>query len=71
MTMMKIVAVAEITQILMNTNMNMNITELETRTPHELRDIARDWDMSGYSTLSKEDLIFQLLQAAADRQGPG
>ena len=51
-------------------NMNMNITELETRTPHELRDIARDWDMSGYSALSKEELIFQLLQAAADRQGP-
>ena len=50
--------------------MNMNITELETRTPHELRDIARDWDMSGYTALSKEELIFQLLQTAAERQGP-
>jgi transcription termination factor Rho len=48
----------------------MNITELEPKTVIELRDIARDWDLSGYTTLSKEDLIFQLLQTAAERQGP-
>ena len=48
----------------------MNITELEPRTVAELRDIARDWDLSGYTSLSKEELIFQLLQTAAERQGP-
>ncbi len=48
----------------------MNITELEPKTVTELRDIARDWDLSGYTALSKEELIFQLLQTAAERQGP-
>lgn len=48
----------------------MNITELEPKTVVELRDIARDWDLSGYTALSKEELIFQLLQTAAERQGP-
>ncbi len=48
----------------------MNITELEPKTVVELRDIARDWDLSGYTALSKEALIFQLLQTAAERQGP-
>jgi len=32
----------------------MNITELEPKTVTELRDIARDWDLSGYTSLSKE-----------------
>ena len=48
----------------------MNITELEPKSVTELRDIARDWDLSGYTALSKEELIFQLLQTAAERQGP-
>jgi transcription termination factor Rho len=48
----------------------MNITELEPKSVADLRDIARDWDLSGYTSLSKEELIFQLLQAAAERQGP-
>jgi transcription termination factor Rho len=47
----------------------MNITELETKTLPELRDIARDWDLSGYSALKKHDLIFRLLQAETERQG--
>ncbi|PWT76880.1 MAG: transcription termination factor Rho [Chloroflexi bacterium] len=47
----------------------MNITELETKTLPELRDIARDWDLSGYSALKKQDLIFRLLQAETERQG--
>ncbi|MGH2501431.1 MAG: transcription termination factor Rho, partial [Ktedonobacterales bacterium] len=48
----------------------MNITELEPKTVTELRDIARDWDLSGYTALTKEELIFQLLQTSAERQGP-
>ncbi|HUY79818.1 MAG TPA: transcription termination factor Rho [Ktedonobacterales bacterium] len=47
----------------------MNITELETRTVTELRDIARDWDLSGYTALKKQDLIFRLLEAETERQG--
>src|SRR5258708_31870462 len=49
--------------------MNVNIAELETKTVTELRDIARDWDLSGYSALKKHDLIFPLLQAETERQG--
>ena len=48
----------------------MNITELEPKSVTELRDIARDWDLSGYTTLTKEELIFQLLQVSVERQGP-
>ena len=47
----------------------MNITELETKTLGELRDIARDRDLSGYSALRKQELIFRLLQAETERQG--
>jgi transcription termination factor Rho len=47
----------------------MNITELETKTLTELRDIARGWDLAGYSGLKKQDLIFRLLQAETERQG--
>src|SRR5262249_13143291 len=47
----------------------MNITELETKTLTELRDLARELDLSGYSGLRKHDLIFRLLQAETERQG--
>ncbi|MEO7002217.1 MAG: transcription termination factor Rho [Ktedonobacterales bacterium] len=47
----------------------MNITELETKSVGELRDIARDYDLSGYTALKKFDLIFRLLQAETERQG--
>jgi transcription termination factor Rho len=35
----------------------------------ELRELARDWDVSGYSGLKKEDLIMRLLQAKTEREG--
>jgi len=47
----------------------MNITELETKSVGELRDIARDYDLSGFTALKKYDLIFRLLQAETERQG--
>jgi len=47
----------------------VNITELENKTLEELRDIAREKDISGYSRLKKDDLILRLLQAHAEEQG--
>jgi transcription termination factor Rho len=47
----------------------VNIAELELKTLEELRDMARDKDISGYSRLKKDDLILRLLQAQAEEQG--
>ncbi|GER84847.1 MAG: transcription termination factor Rho [Thermogemmatispora sp.] len=47
----------------------MNIAELETKTIAELREIARDLELSGYTTLKKQDLIFRLLQQHTEQQG--
>ncbi|HEY6540650.1 MAG TPA: Rho termination factor N-terminal domain-containing protein, partial [Ktedonobacteraceae bacterium] len=47
----------------------MNIAELETKTITELRDIARDLELSGYTTLKKQDLVFRLLQNHTEQQG--
>lgn len=47
----------------------MNIAELDTKTLDELRDMARDMEISGYSRLKKDDLILRLLQAQAEEQG--
>ena len=47
----------------------MNIVELETKTLDELRDVAREKDVSGYSRLKKDDLILKLLKAHAEEQG--
>jgi transcription termination factor Rho len=38
----------------------VNIAELEPKTLEELRDMARDKDISGYSRLKKDDLILRL-----------
>jgi transcription termination factor Rho len=49
--------------------MDMNIVELETRNVDELREMARELDISGYTRLKKHDLIMRLLKAKAERQG--
>ncbi|MBC8249148.1 MAG: transcription termination factor Rho [Anaerolineales bacterium] len=49
--------------------MDMNIVELETRNVDELREMARELDISGYTRLKKHDLIIRLLKAKAERQG--
>ena len=49
--------------------MEMNIVELETRNVDELREMARELDISGYTRLKKHDLIIRLLKAKAERQG--
>jgi transcription termination factor Rho len=40
----------------------VDIAELEERTLSELRDIAREHNVSGYSRLKKSDLILRLLR---------
>lgn len=47
----------------------MNVAELESKTLSDLREMARKLDISGYSGLKKQDLIFKLLQAQSEEQG--
>lgn len=47
----------------------MDIVKLESKTLSELRDLARDHDISGYSRLKKQDLILRLLQVQAETSG--
>ncbi len=46
----------------------LDIATLETRTLAELRELAKELEISGYSRLKKEDLILRLLQAKAERE---
>ncbi len=47
----------------------MDIVELESKNLTELREMARDLEISGYSTLKKQDLIIALIGAKAKAQG--
>ena len=47
----------------------MNLTELETKTKDELLDVAKDLDISGANGLRKQDLVFRIMQAKAERDG--
>jgi len=47
----------------------VDIAELEERTLSELREIAKEQNISGYSRLKKSDLILRLLRAQAEGQG--
>jgi transcription termination factor Rho len=47
----------------------MDISQLERRTLTELRDLARESSISGYSRLKKPDLIIALLRDNAEKQG--
>jgi transcription termination factor Rho len=47
----------------------MNIKELELLKLNELRDIAKELDLSGVSTMRKHELIFEVLRARAQAQG--
>ena len=44
----------------------MKISTLQDKKLGELRDIARDLDLSGYSKLRKQDLIYRILEAQAE-----
>ncbi|MBM7557037.1 transcription termination factor Rho [Halanaerobacter jeridensis] len=47
----------------------MNIAELEKKTITELHDLAKDFDITGYSRLKKKELIFELLKAETEQGG--
>ncbi|HEY72669.1 MAG: transcription termination factor Rho [Chloroflexi bacterium] len=46
----------------------LDIATLETQTLVELRELAKEWEISGCSRLKKEDLILRLLQTKAERE---
>jgi transcription termination factor Rho len=45
------------------------MASLESRTLADLRDLAKEWGISGFSRLKKEDLILRILAAKAEREG--
>ncbi|MCP4543768.1 MAG: transcription termination factor Rho [Chloroflexi bacterium] len=47
----------------------IDMASLETRRLPELRELAKEWEISGYTRLKKEDLILRLLRAKAEREG--
>ncbi|MBN2305966.1 MAG: Rho termination factor N-terminal domain-containing protein, partial [Anaerolineae bacterium] len=47
----------------------MDIAQLEVQTLENLRDMARDADIAGFSRLKKQDLIIRLLRDKAEKQG--
>ncbi|MCZ7541990.1 MAG: transcription termination factor Rho [Anaerolineae bacterium] len=47
----------------------MDIAELETQTLADLREMAREADIAGFSRLKKQDLILRLLRDKAEKQG--
>lgn len=47
----------------------LDIANLERMTLSELRELAREVGLSGFSRLKKDELIFRLLQAKAEAQG--
>jgi transcription termination factor Rho len=47
----------------------MDIVELEMQTLHDLRELAREADIAGFSRLKKQDLIIRLLRDKAEKQG--
>jgi transcription termination factor Rho len=47
----------------------VQIAELEAKSLEELRDMARELGISGYSRLKKTDLAFRLLRANAEQRG--
>lgn len=47
----------------------MDIGELETKKQGELRDVAREMEIPGFSTMKKQDLIYEILKANSTAQG--
>jgi transcription termination factor Rho len=50
-------------------NNTMSVTELDTKTRDELVEIAKGLDLSGYSSMKKDELITKLMQTQAEQQG--
>jgi transcription termination factor Rho len=49
--------------------MNMNMTELETKTKEELVEIAKEKGIAGPAALKKHDIIMRLLETQTEEQG--
>lgn len=47
----------------------MSLAELESKTIDELQEMAKELNVSGYSRLKKQELIYKLLEAQAEQQG--
>jgi transcription termination factor Rho len=47
----------------------LNLAELETKTKDELLDVAKDLGLSGATGLRKQDLVYRIMQAKAEREG--
>ena len=47
----------------------MDIAELESKNVNDLRDIAREMEISGYTTLKKQGLILEIMRAKVKAQG--
>ncbi len=47
----------------------MNIGQLEGMTLADLRDLSKEYDVSGASRMKKEDLIIRIMQSDAERRG--
>jgi transcription termination factor Rho len=47
----------------------LNLVELETQTRDELMEVAKELGLSGATSLRKQDLVFRILQARAEREG--
>ncbi|HON43688.1 MAG TPA: Rho termination factor N-terminal domain-containing protein, partial [Bacillota bacterium] len=47
----------------------MNIAELEKKTVSELHDIARDLGIPSHSQLRKQELTFEIVKAASQKEG--
>jgi len=50
-------------------NNTLNVTELESKTRDELAEIAKQLNLSGYSSMKKNELITKLMQTQAEQQG--
>ncbi len=47
----------------------MNLAELETKTKDELVDVAKDLGLSGTGAMRKQDIVYRIMQAKAEREG--
>jgi transcription termination factor Rho len=47
----------------------INMAELEAKTLDDLRSLAKEFEVSGYSKLKKSDLVLNILKANAEAQG--
>ena len=47
----------------------MEIVELESKRLTDLRDIARDMEINGFSNMKKQELVFEIMRAEAHKKG--